>query len=98
MKKFVNYSTFICVLFFLVLFTSCEPKYPKDLKYKSANDLKYHPKDANGNPEGYKAVYMLTGINSVDYVKKTDLEKYNKEKKIYEDYKRKKVLKDEYNR
>lgn len=84
------------VLSFLLLLVSCEPKFPKYPSTYTSEQLKYHPKDANGVPDGYAPLYSRSGINSVDYVKISDLEKYQKKLKAYEDYKREKVLKDEY--
>lgn len=100
MKKFMNYSFsnvyIICVMFFLVLFTSCEPKHPESLTFYNAEQLKYHPKDENGVPIGYQIIYSRTGINSIDYVKTVDIEKFNEELKFYEDYQKQKVLENEY--
>ena len=100
MKKSISSSsliiTVICILFFSVFISSCAPKSPKPPRLYSTEDVKYHPKDANGVPKGYKIVYSRTGINSIDYVKESDLAKYDAQKKAYDEYKREKVLKEEY--
>ncbi len=102
MKKSISHSTVImnvfCILLFSIFIASCAPSAPKPPRLYSASELEHHPKDANGNPEGYKVVYSRTGINSVDYVKASDLEKYEAKKKEYDEYQRKKVLKEEYGR
>ncbi len=80
MKKSISHSTVImnvfCILLFSIFIASCAPSAPKPPRLYSASELEHHPKDANGNPEGYKVLYSRTGINSVDYVKASDLEKY----------------------
>ncbi|WP_157624704.1 hypothetical protein [Sunxiuqinia dokdonensis] len=100
MKKNRNYLLgsfrIIFVLSFLLFLISCEPKHPRFPTTYSSEELKYHPKNADGVPEGYTALYSRTGINSIDYVKTKDLEKYKNELKAYEDYKKEKVLKNEY--
>lgn len=97
MKKNTNNSfSIICILFIAVLFTSCEPQHPEPLTIYSAEQLKYHPKDEKGVPIGYQIIYSRTGINSIDYVKTVDVEKFNEELKNYEDYQKQKVLKNEY--
>ncbi len=100
MKKSISYSTVIMnvlyILLFLIFIVSCAPSPPKQPRSYSPDELKYHPKDANGNPEGYVKWEGLTGINSVGYYKASDVEKYKVKKKEYDDYQRKKVLKEEY--
>lgn len=96
MKK--TFSLLVLSFIIFVSFIGCAPKPPKPLNYKTPEELKYHPTDANGVPEGYQVVYSLTGINSVHYVKISELEEYNQKMAKYEEYQRNKVLKEEYNR
>lgn len=91
-----NSYKLVLFLILLLFIVSCEPKYPQYPTSYTAEQLKYHPKDANGGFEGYVPLYSRTGINSVEYVKKSDLEKYKKKLQEYEDYRKQKVLKNEY--
>lgn len=94
----VQYNYKLVLFLALLLFSvSCGPKNPEFPTSYTSEQLKYHPKDANGGFEGYVPLYSRTGINSVEYVKKSELDKYYKKLQEYEDYQRQKVLKKEYN-
>ncbi len=61
------------IFIILILIASCNPKAPEYPRLYSSEELKYYPKDSDGNPKGYKVVYSRTGINSVHYIKQSDL-------------------------
>ena len=82
-KYYFKTMLFISSLFLL---SSCTPQKPKFPKWHTQYELNLHPKDKDGHPLGYTPYYSRSGVNSVDYVKTSELVKYREKKRKYDEY------------